>query len=204
MQNIDNIIFDLGGVILTLDMPRAEQKFTELGVKNYNELFRSGNVSSFFEDYEVGAIDNKTFLNSLRDLSGLPLTDGQLIDAWNSMLGIFPKERIELLNNLKSKYRLFLFSNTNAIHLDKFRDMYADTFNGKKFDDHFEKAYYSQILGLRKPNVASYQKIIQEQNLNAERTLFIDDSALNIEGAIAAGLKGVHIKLGTTILDLGL
>lgn len=204
MQNIDNIIFDLGGVILTLNMPLAEQKFTALGVKNYNELFRSGNVSSFFKDYEVGAIDNATFLNSLRELAGLPLTDEQLIDAWNAMLGIFPKERIELLHNLKSKYRLFLFSNTNALHLDKFRKIYADTFDNATFDDHFEKTYYSQLLGKRKPDVASYKQIITEQNLDASRTLFIDDSSLNIEGAISAGLQGVHIKPDKTILDLDL
>ena len=204
MQNIDNIIFDLGGVILTLDMPAAEQKFTALGVKNYNELFRSGNVSSFFKDYEIGAIDNKTFLNSLRDLAGLPLSDEQLIDAWNAMLGVFPEERIALLHSLTSKYRLFLFSNTNALHLDKFRSIYADAYNNALFDNHFEKAYYSQILGMRKPEIRSYQHIIKEQDLDASRTLFIDDSALNIEGAVAAGLQGVHIKPGMTILDLTL
>jgi glucose-1-phosphatase len=77
MQNIDNIIFDLGGVILTLDMPRAEQKFINLGIKDYNTLFRSGNVSAFFHDYEVGAINNEVFLNSLRNLAGLPLQDAE-------------------------------------------------------------------------------------------------------------------------------
>lgn len=204
MQNIDNIIFDLGGVILTLDIPAAERKFTELGVKNYNELFRGGNVSSFFKDYEVGAIDNTSFLQSLRECAGLPLSDEVLTAAWNSMLGVFPKERIELLNRIKSKYRLFLFSNTNAIHLDAFRKMYADTFNQARFDDHFEKAYYSQILGMRKPDVAAYRYIINEQGLDASRTLFVDDALPNIEGAKAAGLQGVHIKPGTTILDLGL
>ncbi|MFT3748529.1 MAG: HAD family phosphatase [Agriterribacter sp.] len=204
MQNIDNIIFDLGGVILTLDMPAAEQKFTALGVKNYNDLFRSGNVSSFFKEYEVGAIDNITFLNSLRDLAGLPLSDDKLTDAWNAMLGVFPKERIDLLHSLKSKYRLFLFSNTNAIHLEKFREIYAGSFNNASFDDHFEKAYYSQVLGMRKPDVESYKYIINEQGLNASRTLFIDDSAMNIEGARSAGLQAIHITPATTILDLQL
>ncbi len=204
MQNIDNIIFDLGGVILTLDMPATEKKFTALGVKNYNELFRSGNVSSFFKEYEIGAINNAAFLNSLRKLAGLPLTDEQLIDAWNAMLGIFPKERIDLLHSLKLKYRLFLFSNTNALHLDKFRRIYADSFSNAKFDDHFEQAYYSHILGMRKPDIASYQQIIKEQSLNASRTLFIDDSILNIEGAISAGLQAIHIQPDITILDLGL
>ena len=203
MQNIDNIIFDLGGVILTLDMPRAEQQFTELGVKNYNELFRSGNVSSFFKDYEVGAIDNATFLDELRKLAGLSLTDAQLIAAWNAMLGVFPEERIALLKKLQSKYRLFLFSNTNAIHVDAFRKMHTDTFN-THFDDYFEKAYYSHTMGMRKPEKASYEYIINEQKLVPSRTVFIDDSLANIEGAISAGLQGLHVKPGTTILDLAL
>ena len=204
MQNIDNIIFDLGGVILTLDMPAAEKKFTALGVKNYNGLFRGGNVSSFFKDYEIGAIDNTNFLNSLRELAGLPLSDEALTDAWNAMLGVFPEERIELLNRLREKYRLFLFSNTNAIHLDTFRKMYADAFKNAYFDDHFEKAYYSHLLGMRKPETDAYRRILQEQQLDPSRTLFIDDSLPNIEGAASAGLKGIHLKPGMTILDIGL
>lgn len=204
MQDIDNIIFDLGGVILTLDMPLAEQKFTTLGVKNYNELFRSGNVSSFFKDYEIGRITNARFLDELRELAGLPVTDEDLTAAWNAMLGYFPEERIILLNELKSKYRLFLFSNTNAIHVDAFRNIYSKAFNNAYFDDHFEKAYYSQVLGMRKPDKTSYQYIIDENKLDPSRTVFIDDSLPNIEGAISAGLKGIHIKPGSTILDIGL
>jgi len=204
MQNIDNIIFDLGGVILTLDMPAAEKKFTELGVKNYNELFRGGNVSSFFKDYEIGAIDNTSFLNSLRELAGLPLSDEALTEAWNAMLGVFPEERIALLNRLREKYRLFLFSNTNAIHLDTFRKIYAGAFNNAYFDDHFETAYYSHLLGIRKPETEAYLRILEEQQLDPSHTLFIDDSLPNIEGAVAAGLKGIHLKPGMTILDIGL
>lgn len=204
MQNIENLIFDLGGVILTLDMPRAEQSFTDLGVTNYNALFRSGNVSSFFKEYEVGNISNEEFLDALRKLSGLPLTDNELIAAWNNMLGYFPGERIELLKQLKNRYRLFLFSNTNALHLTAFRKMYADDFNGNMFDNHFEKAYYSHLLRMRKPDKEPYEYILKENNLNPSKTLFIDDSIINIEGAEAAGLKGIHIKPGVSILDLGL
>jgi len=203
MQTIDSIIFDLGGVILTLDMPRAEQKFTSLGVKDYNALFRNGNVSAFFREYEVGTINNEAFLESLRKLANLPLQDVELIEAWNAMLGIFPPERIELLKQLRNRYRLFLFSNTNALHLDAFRKMHTDTFN-THFDDYFEKAYYSHTLGMRKPDKTSYEHIIQEQKLDPSRTVFIDDSLPNIEGAVSAGLHGLHVKPGTTILDLGL
>lgn len=204
MQNIENLIFDLGGVILTLDMPRAEHHFTDLGVKDYNTLFRSGNVSSFFKDYEVGGISDAEFLQALRNLAGLPLTDEALVAAWNAMLGYFPEERIALLNKLKSKYRLFLFSNTNALHLTAFRKIYTDAFNGNVFDDHFEKAYYSHLLRMRKPDKESYEHIISENRLDPSKTVFIDDSILNIEGAEAAGLKGIHIKPGTSILDIDL
>lgn len=204
MQNADNLIFDLGGVLLTLDMPAAERSFIDLGVKDYNTLFRSGNVSSFFKDYEVGAISDHEFLDSLRELAGLPLTDAQLIAAWNAMLGNFPPERISLLNQIKNKYRLFLFSNTNALHLNTFRKIYEEAFHGKIFDDHFEKAYYSHLLRKRKPDLASYEQILFENHLDPSRTIFIDDSILNIEGAKAAGLTGIHIQPGMSILDIGL
>lgn len=204
MQNIDNIIFDLGGVILTLDMPRAEKSFTDLGVKDYNTLFRNGNVSSFFKDYEIGKINDAEFLAAMKNLAGIPLNDTDLLASWNAMLGVFPPERVDLLHSLKNKYRLFLFSNTNALHLETFRKMYADTFNQQVFDDHFEKAYYSHTLGMRKPDAESFQYIIDENKLDPSRTVFIDDSLPNVEGAIAVGLKGIHLKPGTTILDLDL
>lgn len=204
MQNIDNIIFDLGGVILTLDMPRAEKSFTDLGVKDYNTLFRNGNVSSFFKDYEIGKINDAEFLAAMKNLAGVPLNDADLLASWNAMLGVFPPERVDLLHSLKNKYRLFLFSNTNALHLETFRKMYADTFNQQVFDDHFEKAYYSHTLGMRKPDAESFQYIIDENKLDPSRTVFIDDSLPNVEGAMAVGLKGIHLKPGTTILDLDL
>lgn len=204
MENIDNIIFDLGGVIITLDMPEAEKQFVSLGVKNYNELFRNGNVSSFFHDYEVGRINDTEFLAALRNLAGVDLTDHALITAWNSMLGIFPKERVELIKQLKQKYRLFLFSNTNALHTQAFRKIYAESFDNEVFDSLFEKAYYSQELGMRKPDTAPFLQIVADNKLDASRTAFIDDNQANAEAATKAGLHGIHLKPGTTILDLGL
>lgn len=204
MENIDNIIFDLGGVIITLDMPRAEKQFVSLGVKNYNELFRNGNVSSFFHDYEIGKINDVQFLESLKKLAGIALEDDALIGAWNSMLGIFPKERVELIKKLKNKYRLFLFSNTNALHTQAFRKIYAESFDNEVFDSLFEKAYYSQELGMRKPDTAPFLQIVADNKLDAARTAFIDDNQANAEAATKAGLQGIHLKPDTTILDLGL
>ncbi len=201
MENIDNLIFDLGGVILTLDMPETAKQLSAYGITEYNNLFRNGNVSAFFEEYEVGRISDAAFLEALKSMTTQSVSDSQLIAAWNAMLGIFPPERIALLSELKKKYRLFLFSNTNALHVAAFKKKYQETYNGQ-FDELFEKAYYSNELGMRKPNVASFQHIIKEQDLDASKTAFLDDSLPNVEAAEAAGLRGIHIKPGTTILDV--
>ncbi len=201
MENINNIIFDLGGVILTLNMPETERLLSSHGITSYNQLFRSGNVSDFFEAYEVGKIDDGTFLQSLKKLTDKEVSDAQLIHAWNAMLGVFPEERISLLQSLKERYRLFLFSNTNALHVKEIRDRYTNTYR-TRFDDLFEKTYYSNELGLRKPNVASFQHILHREGLIPSETAFVDDSLANVEAAEAAGIKGIHVKPGMTILDI--
>ena len=65
-------------------------------------------------------------------------------------------------------------------------------------------AYYSHIIKLHKPDTASYQLIVDENRLDAGQTLFIDDSPANVEGAERAGLKGIYLEPGKTILELGL
>jgi putative hydrolase of the HAD superfamily len=130
-------------------------------------------------------------------------TREQVLAAWNVMLLDFPPERVELLKKLKSKYRIFLFSNTNHIHLQHFHQTFRQEF-GSDLDDLFEKAYYSHLIKLRKPDVVAYEYVINDSGINAAETLFIDDAGVNVEGAQKAGLQGFHLTGGKTILDLGL
>lgn len=122
------------------------------------------------------------------------LTPERITEAWDAMLINFPPERIELLKSLKSRYRTFLLSNTNAIHLKKFGQMYKDTMGGGSLEDCFEKAYYSHLIGLRKPNKEAYEFVLNDQGLKPEETLFIDDTFPNIETAAALGIKTLYIK----------
>ena len=202
MYNIENIIFDLGGVILNIDTKRTEREFVALGAKDFNNYFGHGFAASFFKDHEVGKISDSQFINDLKKMVSLDLPDEIIVNAWNALLLDFPAERIELLNNLRKKYRLFLFSNTNALHLETIRKIYSDTFINGSLDDHFEKAYYSHILGMRKPDKKSYEYIIRENNLQPELTLFVDDAWINVEGALTTGLKGFYLPQGITIMDI--
>jgi putative hydrolase of the HAD superfamily len=202
MENIQNIIFDLGGVIINIDNQRTEDAFVALGAKDFRRFFGHGFAASFFRDYETGKISDQQFITDLKKMIKVNVPDEVVVNAWDAMLLDFPPERIALLHELKKHYRLFLFSNTNALHMATVRKIYRNAFANKELDDHFEKAYYSNTLGLRKPTHESFKYIIQESGLDPELTLFVDDAWINVDGAIGAGLKGFYLPPGITIMDI--
>ncbi|HXB35243.1 MAG TPA: HAD family phosphatase [Puia sp.] len=203
MKGIKNIIFDLGGVIINLDNRRTEEAFTTLGVKNFRDYFGHGFAASFFSDYEIGKINDEEFIGSIRRLGGLTQVPEQtIIESWNALLLDFPPERIRLLKELRKTYRLFLFSNTNALHLSALRQIWSSSFAGEgSLDDYFEKSYYSHLMGMRKPDPESFRVILNENKLNGQETLFVDDAIVNVEGAEHAGLKGLFLRPGISLLD---
>ncbi|MDP4262751.1 MAG: HAD family phosphatase [Bacteroidota bacterium] len=201
MQNIKNVILDLGGVILNIDLGQTEMALLELGINNLSDYLTRSSISSFFKEYETGKIDDAAFVSSIQSLSTKAITEEEVIRAWNALLLDFPAERIELLQKLKEKYRLFLLSNTNMIHYREFQQrIYSQT--GGYLEDLFEKTYYSHTVGLSKPDVAIFHLVINENKLNPAETLFVDDTAANMTAAKEAGLQVSHIVPGTSILDI--
>ena len=203
MAPVKNIIFDLGGVLLNLDVPKTSEAFKVLGLTHIDELFRIGFATSYFRDYEMGTISDEVFIQKAQQDSAPGTTAAQIITAWNDMLLDFPAERVEFLKQLQSKYKLYLFSNTNQIHLLHFHKAYHEVY-GNNMDDLFIKAYYSHLIKLRKPDVAAFEYVIKDSGVHAAETLFIDDALINVEGALKAGLQAIHLTGGKTILDLGL
>jgi putative hydrolase of the HAD superfamily len=201
-QQIRNIIFDLGGVILDIDIKKTQEAFKKIGFKNIEQLFGLGVAESFFKEHERGTITDDEFVEKIRKSSDHAADDNAIIDAWNAMLLEFPKERIEFLQQLKKKYRLFLFSNTNGIHVEAFKKLYHTSFQNGSLDDLFEKAYYSHIAGYRKPDHQSFRNILEDSNLKPEETLFIDDALVNVEAAREVGMKAIHLQPGKTIIDV--
>jgi len=201
LKDIKNIIFDLGGVIMDIDVKQTMHAFSGLGLKNIHEYFGHGFAASFFSDHEAGRISDEDFLKEIKNLLNTEVSHDELIDAWNALLLRFPPDRIALLKELKTKYRLFLFSNTNAIHYKKFSEIYRNSFSGE-LEDLFEKAYFSHVLGHRKPEITGFELIIAENALDPKKTLFVDDALMNVEGAIKAGLKGLYLPPGFFITDI--
>ena len=201
MENIKNVIFDLGGVIMDIDVKQTLKAFTNLGIKDIDKIFGHGFAASFVSDHEAGKISDELFLKEIKKLITGEVSDEIVIDAWNALLLRFPPERIQLLKDLKSRYRVFLYSNTNAIHYDKFSEMFRLEF-GFELEDLFEKAYYSHSLGHRKPDTGGFEQIIKDNGLNPKETLFVDDAFMNVEGAMKAGLKGLYMPPGFFITDI--
>jgi FMN phosphatase YigB (HAD superfamily) len=112
------------------------------------------------------------------------------------------------LDQIKSKYNIYLFSNTNAVHYKAFTTIYTQTAPlvglNPNFNHFFKTAYYSHTLKQRKPAVAAFEAVLQDAKLDPAQTLFIDDTISNIEGAQKAGLQTLFLSGGLTVQDVGL
>ena len=204
MQQIKNVIFDLGGIFLNIDFKKTEAAFAKLGVTNFSQYITQHTITNTFELLETGKISPEEFYDCFRKDTGVAISSKQIEDAWNALLLDFPIERIEWLDDIRSRYNVFLYSNTNQIHYDAFIEMFRQQTGKDDFNRYFIKAYYSHELGLRKPYPNSYLYILKEQQLVATETLFIDDTIKNIEGAKEAGLQTIHLQYPKTVLDLEL
>ncbi len=205
-KGIKNLIFDFGNVIIDLDIERTWASLQHFVGDDYAQklkaVYPSGDV---FIDFEVGKISEQTFLETLRCVSNVPLSIRQVKEAWNAMLLTIKPERFEMLLRLRKNYRVFLLSNTNETHLS-FVDGYLRTIYGFDIDHfsntYFEKAYYSHIIGLRKPNNNIYEFVLNDVGLKAEESLFFDDVLENIEGANRVGLNVYVHRVGDEIVDI--
>ena len=199
---IKNIIFDLGGVIYDIRYENIADKFRSYGVTDFEKLYSKAFQTDTIDLFEEGKISVEEFRDYLRNLTSLPLTDSQIDEAWNAILIGIPKERLELLGMLRLKYNIFLYSNTNKINYDKFTSELNAKYGFDVFEVTFKKAYFSQILQIRKPKPEGFQAIVLEQQLNPSETLFIDDSPQHIEAARKVGLHAYHLIGGETLEQL--
>jgi glucose-1-phosphatase len=193
--HIKNIIFDFGGVLFDIDYNAPVTAFKALGVMNFDEIYSQANQLDIFDELECGRITAAQFVSALRDVTGLSLSDEQILTAWNVILLDIPKERAELVHKVKEHFRTFILSNTNAIHVEVFEQIIDRSLGLSWFKSAFEKVYYSNEIGIKKPYPSTYLAICDWHNLVPQETLFIDDSLQHVLGAREAGLHGYHLDL---------
>jgi glucose-1-phosphatase len=203
-QHIKNIIFDLGGVLFDIDYHRPVQAFAQLGYGGFEQMYSQAAANPLFEQLETGHISNEAFLQQMAALAPQMVTHQQIEQAWNSILLGFRLPSMQYLPPLQQQYQLYLLSNTNAIHLIQIQALCREQTGQNSLDDFFNKAWYSNRVGLRKPNEDIYQFVLQDGGLRAQETLFIDDSAQNIATAEKLGIHVHLLKPDERIEGLGL
>jgi len=201
-MTIKNIIFDLGGVIINIDYKLTSEAFTKLGASDFDKIYTQNQHDPLFDDYETGKISSKSFRDLLKQKLNIAVTDEVFDRAWNAMLLDLPLERLDFIKKLRKTYKVFLFSNTNEIHLKEFINICEKQNGFNAFNECFDKVYYSNILGKRKPCRDAFTTILNENSLNAEETLFIDDSLQHVMGAKEVSMQTIHLPHDKSILDL--
>jgi len=202
VPSVKTLIFDLGGVILDLSVPHTLESFAELSGMSKERVHDIYYSAQGFLDYEKGAIDDRTFRDFVRKTYSIPASDEDIDRAWNAMLRGIPAQKLDLLTRLQSEFQVFLLSNTNAIHIHHINEVILPRGGERRtLDSYFHKAYYSHRMGKRKPDAEIFEQVIEENRLIPEQTLFLDDYAINIEGAKSVGIRTVHVNSPNLILD---
>lgn len=201
-MDIKNIIFDFGGVVLDIDPQLTVDEFVKLGFTDFDKLTSPEFTEEIIGKFERGILTPEVFRTKLKTFFDLDITDQQLDYAWNSLLYDIPKERIEIIEQVKKNYQIILLSNSNEIHYDLFvRDLQL-RFGYREFDDLFHKSYFSFDLHLLKPNPEIYEFVINQHGILPEETLFIDDKEENIEAAKNIGLRTYKLDKPERVRDI--
>lgn len=180
---IKNIVFDLGGVIMTLDPAEALRRFKALGLSDAERYLDAYTQSGIFGNLEEGKITAEDFRSKLSSLTGHELTFDECKHAWLGYRKDVPQRNLDLLKELRAKgYRLILLSNTNPFMMDW---ALSSEFYGKgsSLNDYFDALYLSYRLGIMKPAPDFFRQVLDNENILPEETLFVDDGPRNVEAA---------------------
>ena len=190
-KTIKNIIFDFGGVLVDLDKQVCVDAFERIGAHEISGYVDECRQEDLFHDLEIGNISVPEFCDEVRRKSQCTASDEAVCDAWNALLVGIPCRRLQALLALRDHYRLFLLSNTNAIHWEKAQTQLFPM-DGSGVDDYFEETYLSYELHLLKPGSEIFDYLLKDAGIKAGETLFLDDSAANCKGATQVGIHALQ------------
>ena len=195
------IIFDMGGVLIDLDLVGCKKAFKrDLGYENIDNILDPCHQKGIIGEMEEGMMDADTFRKEILAGSRQGALAGEVDKAlWNILAGIQPY-KIEMLKRIASAYEVYMLSNNNPVCLPRAVRMFEEA--GFSMESDFKKCYMSFEMKALKPSAAFYKAVVADIGLPAEEMLFIDDSRLNVEGAVAAGLPAVYYEPGSDLSAL--
>lgn len=201
MKTIKALVFDMGGVLVDLDLDDCKKAFKDiLGYDKIDDILDACHQKGIYGDLEEGTLSPDEFRRIvLADSRPGSVEDDVDKAMWHILVGIEPY-KVEMLKKLSEKYDLYLLSNNNSICLPCSSGMF--TAAGIPLDKIFRKCFYSFEMKALKPSERFYKAVISEIGLPSEQMLFIDDSQKNVDGAIEAGLPAIYYRPGSDLCAL--
>ena len=196
LKGIKNLVFDLGGVILTLNRDQAVRRFEQIGIENANELLDVYHQQGIFLQLENGELSQDGFYDALRKEAGKDISNEDIDWAWMGFFTECPEYKLKMLEDLREKgYNLYLLSNTNPIIMSW---ALSPEFSpqGKTLADYFDKLYLSYQMECVKPSPSIFEAMVADSGMIPEESLFIDDGAANVQAAQKLGFKIYQPKNG--------
>ncbi len=200
--SLKNILFDLGGVILDLNVNGTMEAFLEMGFPKELLTYPENMYTDIFYRYETGKLSTPEFRDVIRKHAGVDFSNEDFDQAWCNMLSKVPEKRTRLLKSLADDYNLYILSNTSELHIEKFRKMFEET-AGFQLSEVFVKCFYSHETGQHKPDEQAFTHVLSEAGIIARETLFLDDNIHNIKSAASLGFNVIHITENLRMEDVG-
>lgn len=197
-DKIKALIFDMGGVLVDLDIEDCKRAFKEdLGYYRIDDIIDPCHQKGIYGDLEEGTLSADEFRRLVLSESRPGARPEEVDKAmWHILVGIAP-DKVELLKELSESYDLYMLSNNNSICLPRSKRIFADA--GIPLETTFKKCFMSFEMKALKPSESFYKAVIEQIGLPAQQMLFIDDSMTNVEGSVSAGLPAVYYKPGTDL-----
>ena len=186
------IIFDLGNVLLPIDLSLTYEAFSAFSSLSSSEIASAILEHQLWVPYEAGKQNDAEFRDFLRERLDLTISDVDFDNAFSALLLDFHTGVYEWIASLKSQFHLVLLSNTSAIHAERFTKVALGP-EGQNLFSLFHQVYYSFEMGLVKPDIAIYQQVLDEQGFSPEEVLFFDDNVANINSANSMGIQSYLI-----------
>ena len=193
MRGITTLLFDFGGVLVNLDKQLCLNEFAKLGVSNLEKLISKFTQSGLFFNLEKGLVSVEEFRAAIKKLTSKNISDEQIDYAWNAFLIEVPEYKLDMLLELKKKYRVLMLSNTNEIHFEQVANREFSK-KGLGINDYFDKCYLSYEMGMVKPDDDIFNCVLETEGVPAGQILFLDDGAQNIETADRLGFSTYLVK----------
>ena len=185
---IKTIIFDMGGVIITLDNEEAGKRFVELGLENFNELMNPYKQNGINGDLEEGKLSEEEYRNEMSRMLGRVVTFDELRHCWLGYVKEVPASKLQILRDLKKRgYRVVLLSNTNP-YMSSFTDSEEFSGDGHPIGDYFDAMYRSYEVKYMKPDESFFRYVLSEERILPEEALFVDDGPRNVAAASELGI----------------